>query len=40
VSLAPLAAFETGALLSVALPLVTLLCVVLWLLASLWRGAK
>jgi len=39
-SLIPLAEFETGALLSVVLPLVTLLCVVLWLFTSLWRGAK
>jgi len=40
VSLIPLADFETGALLSLVLPLATLLCVVLWLFASLGRGAK
>ena len=34
------ASYETGAILSWALPLVALLGVVLWLLASLWREEK
>ena len=36
----PLAGYETGAILSWALPLMALLGVVLYLLASLWRGEK
>jgi len=32
--------FETGAILSWALPLAALLGVVFWLLASLWRDAR
>ena len=39
-SFIPVADFETGALLSLVLPLATLGCVLLWLLASLRRGAK
>jgi hypothetical protein len=35
-----LAGYETGAILSWALPLAALLGVVLWLLASLWREEK
>ena len=34
-----IAAFETGAVLSLALPLAVLLGVCLWWLASFWRGA-
>lgn len=34
------AGYETGAILSLVLPLATLLGVCLWLLASLWRGAR
>jgi hypothetical protein len=35
-----LAGYETGAILSWALPLAALLGVVLWLLGSLWREEK
>jgi hypothetical protein len=35
-----LAGYETGAILSWALPLAALLGVVLWLLASLWHEEK
>jgi hypothetical protein len=39
-SVGPLAGFESGAVLSWALPLATLLGVCLWWLASFKRGAK
>jgi hypothetical protein len=39
-SVGPLAGFETGAILSWALPLAILFGVCFWWLASLWRGVK